>query len=233
MLVKLIKDNDELKQNIAFYFLAFKLDTFLNRYPQIKEENASNRRKLKKEVNKELTNINQFLSHCDNKVRTSLLFNYLLQHPSACPECFARKLIDNEHQAHFCEQIKMSGKIRSLKELAFIANLIKRTPSLDNKKRRVSKSSLYDAIADVIISFIDERKVIYGWDEEQKWRFLKVCENLPKRCLRRIISIAKKKQGELMCDSLDEMVRYKIFIEDKRKQEILNGMQSVIISILE
>ena len=232
LLVKLIKDNDELKQNIALYFLTFKLDTFLNRYLKIKEENASNRRKFLKEVDTELTNINHYLSQCDNKTRTSLLFNYILLHQKAYPECFARILVDKEHQTYFCDQIKMSGKIRSLKELIFAADLINRTTALDNRKKRISKLSLYNAIADVIITFIQEENGIYGWDQEQQNRFLRVCENLPKRCLKKILSIVRKKQSYLMCDPLDEMVRFKIFIGDMRKNEILNGIQNVIIPLI-
>lgn len=232
LLVKLIKDNDELNQNIALYFLTFKLDIFLNRYPQIKAENASNRRKFLKEVDTELTNINHYLSQCDNKTCTSLLFNCILQHQKAYPECFTRTLVDKEHQTYFCDQIKTSGKIRSLKELMFVADLIKRTPSLDDRKKQISKLSLYDAIVNVIITFIEEEKGIYGWDQEQQNRFLRVCENLPKRCLKKILSIVHKKQSYLMCDPLDEMVRFKIFIEDKRKNEILDGIQNVIISLI-
>ena len=138
LLLKLIKDNDELNRNIALYFLTFKLGTFLNRYPQIKEENIVERRKFLREVDEELTNINNFLSHCDNKVRTSLLFNCILQHQTAYPEHFARTLIDEEHQAHFCEQIKTSNKIRSLKEVVFVLDLIKRTPSLDKQKNELA-----------------------------------------------------------------------------------------------
>lgn len=232
LLVKLIKDSDELKQNIALYFLTFKLDIFLNRYPKIKEENTSNRRKFLKEVDTELTNINHYLSQCDNKTRTSLLFNCILQHQKAYPECFARILVDKEHQTYFCDQIKTSGKIRSLKELMFVANLIKRTSALDIRKKRISKLSLHNAIADVIITFIEEEKGIYGWDQEQQNRLSRVCENLPKRCLKKILSIVNKKQSYLMCDPIDEMVRFKIFIEDKRKNEILNGIQNVITPLI-
>ncbi len=232
LLVRLIKDNDDLNQNIALYFLTFKLDIFLNRYPKIKAENASNRRKFLKEVDTELTNINHYLFQCDNKTRTSLLFNCILQHQKAYPECFARTLVDKEHQTYFCDQIKTSGKIRSLKELMFVADLIKRTPALDDRKKRISKLSLYNAIAHVIIKFIEEEKGIYGWDQEQQNRFLRVCENLPVRCLKKILSVVQKKQSYLMCDSLDEMVRFKIFIEDKRKNEILNGMQNVITPLI-
>lgn len=232
LLVKLIKDNDELKQNIALYFLTSKLDTFLNRYPKIKEENASNRKKFLKEVDTELTNINHYLSQCDNKTRTSLLFNCILQHQKAYPECFARTLVDKEHQQYFCDQIKTSGKIRSLKELMFVAELIKRTPALDDRKKRISKLNLYNAITDVIVNFIKKEKGIYGWDQEQQNRFLRVCENLPVRCLKKILSVVQKKQSYLMCDPLDEMVRFKIFIEDTRKNEILKGIKNIIIPLI-
>ena len=232
LIVKLIKDHDELKQNIALYFLTFKLDIFLNRYPKIKEENAANRRKFLKEVHTELTNINHYLSQCDNKTRTSLLFNCVLQHQKAYPECFARILIDKEHQTYFCDQIKTSGKIRSLKELMFVADLIKCTPALDDRKKRISKLSLYNAITDVIITFVEEEKGIYGWDQEQQNRFLRVCKDLPVRCLKKILSVVQKRQSYLMCDPLDEMVRFKIYIEDKRKNEILDGIQKVITPLI-
>ena len=46
----------------------------------------------------------------------------------------------------------------------FVADLIKSTPALDDRKNRISKLSLYNAIAHVIIEFIEEEKGIYGWD---------------------------------------------------------------------
>lgn len=110
--------------------------------------------------------------------------------------------------------------------------MIKRTPALDDRKNRISKLSLCNAIAHVIIKFIEEEKGIYGWDQEQQNRFLRVCENLPVRCLKKILSVVQKKQSYLMCDPLDEMVRFKIFIEDKRKNEILNGIQNVITPLI-
>jgi len=146
---------------------------------------------------------------------------------------FARILVDKEHQEYFCEQIKSSGKIRSLRELEIVANLIAITPSLDDRKKRVSKSSLYSAITDVIIKFIDERKGIYMWDNGQNEYFLNVCKNLPKSCLRRIFSFAKKKQSILMCGPLDEMVRFKIFLDDNRQNEIIQGILNVINPLIE
>ena len=49
---------------------------------------------------------------------------------------------------------------------------------------------------------------------------------------KKILSVIQTKRSYLMCDPLDEMVRFKIFIEDKRKNEILNGIQNVITPLI-
>jgi len=232
LLVRLITDGDDLNQNIALYFITVKLNILLNQYYNVKEKLADKRKRMK-ELDCELDKINGFISQCDSKTRVSLLFNYFLQHHRSYPVYFARILVDKEHQEYFCEQIKSSGKIRSLRELEIVANLIAITPSLDDRKKRVSKSSLYSAITDVIIKFIDERKGIYMWDNGQNEYFLNVCKNLPKSCLRRIFSFAKKKQSILMCGPLDEMVRFKIFLDDNRQNEIIQGILNVINPLIE
>ena len=227
-LKRLIISGDEFKQNIAFYFIVSKLDGLLQKYSSIMEDSEANRKAFREEFHLGMNYINSFIFQCDNKTQTSLLVNYLLQHTKAYPEYFARLLVDNQHQIYFSEQIEKSGKIRNINEVYFITDMIKRTAALNENKRRISKSILYDAVTNLIIDFLDNKRGIYIWEENEQNIFFKLCEILPQKYLRRIMTFTNKKQVTLMCGPLDEMVRFKIFLDDNKTNKILSGVQSII-----
>lgn len=190
--------------------------------------NEANRKAFRKGFHLGMNYINSLILKCDTKTQTSLLVNYLLQHTKAYPEYFARLLVDNQHQIFFCEQIEKSGKIRNINEVYFITDMIKRTAALNENKRRISKSILYDAVTNLIIDFLDNKRGIYIWEENEQNLFFKLCEILPQKCLKRIMTFTKKKQVTLMCGPLDEMVLFKMFLDDNKTNKIFSGVQSII-----
>ena len=108
-----------------------------------------------------------FLETCCAKTRAALLLNYLLLHQSEYPTAFSKMLMSSFLQDEFYKQTKETKKIRNLKDVCFLLSLIFHTPALDDKNKRISKAKLYDVVTDVFISFIEEDKGIYGWNEKK------------------------------------------------------------------
>lgn len=230
LLKQLITNGDELNQNIALYFVTFNLESILEEHIHSNNQGSCNKKVLRKKLTRELAYIDSFINCCDYEAQVHLLFNYLLQHPKAYPCNFARILLDVDHQSILCEQIRSYRKIRSLKELEFVTSFIEKNPALDKNNKRISKSNIYCAITDVLINFVEEGKGIYGWDSEQERLVEIICKRMPRKCVKRLYLYLKKKQSCLMCSPLDEMVRFKIFLEDERKNKIIEGIFNIMES---
>ncbi|MCK9217576.1 MAG: hypothetical protein M0P77_06620 [Firmicutes bacterium] len=230
LIKKLLMDEDELKQNIGFYFITRQISMYLMEIKDMKrrEINESYRGKtfneLEKFIKLDIKRCYDLIEGCDNKSKVSLITNFLLTHQDAYPIAFARQMVDSELQNEFAYQIKNSGKLRSLKEVAFITNLIKNTPAANGDNRRISKVQLYEAVAVVIISFIDEEKGIHIWGGQESNYMKQICQQLPKRFIKKIISYLNKKDKTLMCSKLDELVRFDIYLKDKKQHEIIEGI---------
>ena len=131
-------------------------------------------------------------------------------------------------QDEFYKQIKGTKKIRNLKDVCFLLSLIFHTPALDDKNKRISKAKLYYAVTDVLISFIEENKGIYGWNEQQKNYVTEICKMLPKKNICKLKKHLQNKRKTLMTAKIDELVRFKIYLKDKQKQDIIDGISNII-----
>lgn len=127
-------------------------------------------------------------------------------------------------------EITSSDKITNLSKLCTIAYLIHDFPCRDNNGVRIKKDKLYVAIVLVLKKFIVEKKGIYSWDISQEMIFRNICKVIPQRYLKQLYKFLKKQSKKLMVSKLDEMVRFSIYLEDKRRCDIYQGMMDVIDS---
>jgi len=230
LIKKLLIDEDELKQNMGFYFVTRQISMYLMEIKDMKRSkiNESYRGKTYNElenlVKLGIKRCYDLMEGCDNKSKVSLITNFLLTHQDAYPIAFARQMVGSELQNEFAYQIKNSGKLRSLKEVAFITNLIKNTPAVNENNRRISKVQLYESVEEIIINFIAEEKGIHIWGEQESNYMKQICQQLPKRFIKKLISYLNKKDKTLMCSKLDKLVRFGIYLEDNKQHEIIKGI---------
>ena len=106
--------------------------------------------------------------------------------------------------------------------------LIFQTPALNDKNKRISKVKLYDVVTDVLLSFVEEDKGIYGWNEKQKNYVTEICKMLPNKSIYKLKKYLQNKRKTLMTAKIDELVRFKIYLKDKQKQDIIDGILNII-----
>lgn len=237
LILKLIEDDNELYQNLGFHFLVRSITKCVSDFEYIQNSKRNGLicgkklRDVRNEMGQGLKECIENLGNCKKKTQASLLTNYLLVHQNAYPIGFARVLMYYDLQEEFAYQISQTGKIKTLKDVSFITSLVSRTPAINDSKKRVSKNKLYKAITTVLTSFVEERKGIYGWDEQQGNYFKDICKLLPKSYIRKFRILLSKEDVKLMANKLDELVRFQIFLEDKRQHDIILEMINVIDSI--
>ena len=157
-----------------------------------------------------------------------MITSYLLVYRNAYPASFPRALVGSKLQDAFIYQICESGKVQSLSDIAFIAALISETPALNQKKERISKQKLRQAILTVLMNCIRNRTGIYRCHNETRTSFktiFQVLTTAQKNSLRRFLI---KEDRTLMADKLDELVRHKIYLKDYHQHEIIQEILSVL-----
>lgn len=235
---KLLQDEDELKQNIGLLIITRSVTRCINDIDYIKRSeklggyHGKSIRSVYRTLKIELNECYTFLENCNKRTQVALLTNFLLVHQTIYPIAFARNLVSSEFQDEFIYQISNTGKVKTLKDVAFLIGLISNAPAISEEKKRISKSLLYMAIVNIIISFIDDKKGIYGWDEQQSKYIEFICQRLPARCIRKLRSYLTNKDRTLMFNKLDEMIRFHIYLEDKRQHEIISGIINAIDSLI-
>lgn len=234
LITKLLQSDDELKQNIGFAFLTENIARSINDICEIKRSKKNgfsspkNLKSVKNTLSTEIIRCCTLLESFNKEITTSLLFNYWLVHQMQYPTIFARMLMSSSFQDEFVNQIGETNKIRTLKDVFYLSNLIYNTPALNEKKKRVSKANLHSSVTDILISFIEKDKGIYGWDEQQELYIKEICKNLPAKNISALKSYLLKKKKTLMCTKIDELVRLKIYLKDNRKSEIIGGILTII-----
>jgi hypothetical protein len=237
LILKLIQNEDELNQNIGFYFLSRIISGCVSDINYIQRSKKSGIKPSKRisvvrrDLVAGLTECAELLEKCSKQTQASLLLNYLLSNQNAYPIAFARWLMSSDLQDEFVYQINNKNKLKILKDVSFLTEIIAHTPATNASKKRTSKKRLYDAITNVLANFIQERKGIYEWDEPQNIYFQAICRRLPKSCLTKLKKHLLKKSAELMPNKLDELVRYRLFLEDSRQHRIIDGMLTDINSL--
>ena len=231
---KLLQDEDELKQNIGLYFITRSITRSINDIDYIKRSekiggyHGKSTRSVHRALESALDECYIFLENCNKQSKAALITNFLLVHQTIYPVAFARELVGSELQQEFINQICNTDKVKTLKDVAFLIGLISDTPAINKEKKRISKYNLYMAIVNIMISFIHNKKGIYGWEEQQSKYVEFICQRLPVRCIRKLRSYLAGRDKTLMFNKLDEMVRFHIYLEDKRQHEIISGIINVI-----
>lgn len=235
---KLLQDEDELKQNIGLHFITRSITRCIQDIEYIKRSEKlggyhdKSIRSVQRTLKTALNECYTFLEYCDKRTHIALLTNFLLVHQSTYPVAFARNLLSSEFQSEFIYQISNTGKVKTLKDVAFLIGLISNTPAINAENKRISKSLLFMAIVNIIISFIDDKKGIYGWDEQQSKYIEFICQRLPARCIRKLRAHLTNKDRSLMSCKLDEMIRFQNYLEDKRQHEIISGIINTIDTLI-
>ena len=224
LIISLLKSDNDLLKNIGLFMISTKVSRNVDELHQIESGMCSN--DCEKEVrNKLCTSVDAFISHldkCDNKTQASLLVNYLLVH-KRYPTIFAQKLIGNL-QSDFALQIRESEKIKSVFDLATITQIISENSAISEKNTRISKFDLFMAVTDILLEQFEERKV----NDYNAQQLEYICTVLPVKCKRRLKVYLNKKKTELMCEEIDRLVRFKIYLEDNKLGSLIDKILTII-----
>lgn len=230
---RLLRNGDELQANIGFYFAVWDITTDGHDYAQLRLNPNSPYTKTKRQINKNLKchleTFYNLYNCCSTERKASLLVNYILSERKY-PRAFGYWLMESTLQEALIFEITESNKITNLDKLCTIAHLIHDFPCKDNNGVRIKKDKLYVAVLIVLKSFILEKKGIYSWDTSQETVFRNICKVMPQRYLKQLYKLLEKESKNLMVSKLDEMVRFSIYLKDKRHWNICQGMMGVINS---
>lgn len=234
LITRLLKEGDELQANIGFYFAVFGITREIYDCVQFRKGSDSLDTKAEEQRNKDivayLEAFHIFYRCCSIERRASLLINYILTE-NQYPSQFGYWLMEAELQESLIEEITSSEKIRNLDKLYKVVYLIHNFPIKDVSGSVRRKDKLYAATVRVLKKFVLAKKGIYSWDEKQKTQFYEICKVLPKKYLGQLQTFLKKVASSLMISRLDQMVRFSIYLEDKSKWEICQGMMDTIESV--
>lgn len=233
LIMRLLRDGDELQANIGFYFAVWDITRDVHDYAHLRKNLDSPYTKTKRQINKNikchLETFYNIYNCCSAERKASLLVNYILSEREY-PAQFGYWLMELTLQEALIFEITSSNKITNLNKLCTIAHLIHDFPCKDNNGVRIKKDELYVAVVIVLKNFILEKKGIYSWDISQENLFRNICNIIPKRHLKQLYKFLEKESKDLMVSKLDEMVRFSIYLEDKRHRDIYQGMMDVIDS---
>lgn len=233
LITRLLRDGDELQANIGFYFAVWDITGDVHDYAQLRENPDSPYTKTKRQINKNikchLKAFYNIYNCCSTERKASLLVNYILSEREY-PVQFGYWLMESILQEALIFEITSSDKISNLDKLCTITHLIHDFPCKDNDGVRIKKDKLYVAVLNMLKSFILEKKGIYSWNNSQKFLFHDICKMIPRRYLKQLFKLLEKESKNLMVSKLDEMVRFSIYLEDKRHWDICQGMMDIIDS---
>lgn len=234
LILTLINDENKLDQNAGFFLLTSKLNRHIRNVIQYEreEELGINRphpeiRTVKRQINKELSRIENLLNQCSGDTRTSLIINYLLSETRIFSTTFGKLLLDPDLKDYFIFEVRNTNKVNTLDRVYHILNVVSNTRIRKNANRN-SKLELYNVIVDVIISFIKERKGIYLWANREEQIMQGICELIPQKPKYRLLRFLINESEDILCSRLDELVRFDIFLKDKSRQYIINGMLNIL-----
>lgn len=231
LIIRLLKDGDELQANIGFYFAIRDLMRDVQDY-QLYERNSrlpqgKSKREINKNIKEHFETFYLFYSQCSIERRVSLLLNYILSE-----KIYFKKLgyllMEFEHQEVLVQEINSSGKIKNLDDLANVVCLIRNFSCKDVNEKCHDKIVLYEAIFVVWKKFIINRTGIYYWDDIKETSFKKICNNFPRKYLRKMSSFLKNNMKKYMVSELDELVRFNIYLDDKKQWDICQGMINIL-----
>ena len=239
MIKWLLNNSDELNQNIGFYMITRKISYILldieahqRMELSMLDVNfvASQRKEHRRTLilmSNELQQVEQFLSMCSNKIKVSLLMNFILTQRQSYPLIFAHWLIEVDNQEHLVAEIKNSRKFRTLQHIHILLSMVAKTRRKKNYEIIPSKMPLYNAIIDNLSNFIRDRSGIYKWEEQEEIEFSNICVMLPKQSKKRFTKFLLRELETLAISDIDKLLRHRMYLEDERKSQIINGMLSI------
>lgn len=234
LIMRLMKDGDKLQANIGFYFAVWDITRDIQDYVQLRRNAifpcTKTKRQIDKSIECHLETFDKFYSCCSIDRKAALLVNYILSERDY-PIQFGYWLMESALQDALVFEITSSGKITNLDKLCKMAHLVHDFPCRNNNGVRGKKDKLYAAIVSTLKDFVIQRKGIYSWDNSEEARFRALCQIVPKRYLKPLYSFLKRKSKELMASKFDEMVRFSIYLKDKRCYDICQGMMNVMDSL--
>ena len=231
LIKRLMKEGDELQANIGFYFAVRYIERDMRIFDELERNpgfpGARSKRQIHKDLKEHLEVFYEFYSVCCAQRKASLLINYILFERSY-PKEFGLWLMEEELRESLIAQITLSGKFVNPNQVIKILSLVRRFPCRGADGAAGKKDRLYAAIVSVLKAFLREEKGFYQWDKEQEQKFREICMLLPQKYLRQYRNFAEKSMSGLMVSELDEMVRFSIYLKDRRQWDICRGMVGVI-----
>ncbi len=229
----LILSNDELKQNVGLDFMTRNISACLSNIEHIikcqnrghiTERNLNEEKKcLEQDVQKCLSLLNE----CSAGVQAKLLFNYYLINQTLNLCDFAKRLMSSNIQDEFIKLLQDYSKVRDLRQICFFYDLIIKTFSQEKNIKHTQKCKYHLAILKFLIAFIHERK-IYAWDETNQIYLKCIIEQLPQKHILALKDFLIKEKRGLMCKKIDRLVRFEIYLKDKRQDEIVENILKII-----
>ena len=233
LIKQLLSSKDELQRNIGLCFISRKLTFVVNEFGYYYrcQKNGLPITKDKKVLQKELNfHCGKFLSYingCEKTVKAELLFNYFMTNLIVYPNIVLEELMNSELQIEFANQIRGSGKVKTLGEICYITQAIKNNRACNENNKQISKMNLFMAITELLISFFENRK-IYAWDDKEANFMENICECLPVRCISKFRKYLTQKKHTLFCEEIDRLVRFKLYLQDKKQNDIISTTLSFL-----
>lgn len=227
LIKQLLSSKDVLQRNIGLCFISRKLTFVVNEFGHYYrcQKNglpiSSDEKVLHEELDFECRKFLSYINGCKKIVKAELLFNYFLTNLIIYPNIVLEELMNSELQIEFANQIRDSGKVKTLREICYITQAIKNTCARNENNKRISKMNLFMAITELLISFFENRK-IYAWDDKEANFMENICECLPLRCISKFRKYLTQKKHTLFCEEIDRLVRYKIYLQDKKQYDIIS-----------
>ncbi|MBK5502782.1 hypothetical protein [Peribacillus sp. TH14] len=222
LIVKLLNDqNTALRRSIGLFLLISPIERVTKKSGKLTKEDASI-------LNNQVQNFIKIFEDLIFTYRTELLVNYFLHNKrsKSWPVFLAKLMINHELKECLIREIE-SEKVKFLDDILILLLIIRKNRVKESGNEGF-KQSLYDAIIEKVKSFINTGTGIYKWDYQKEKEFEIICSLLSKKNKLKLKKFILKTHAELMISDLDELVRYDIYLKDKNKAEILNGMGKVI-----
>ncbi|GIN23406.1 hypothetical protein [Siminovitchia fordii] len=227
--LSMINDSDELYKNIGFYILTNKLNHYIRELEQNQrakelgiEDLTVNNKKLEKKISLEVNRVLNNLSYCDDATKVSLMVNYFISEAPVIVTRFADLLLDIDLEQKFINELKGSNKIKTLDNIYHLLRIVSNTKR--KKTKGHTKTRIYNVFVDLIILFVKDRKGIYQWSEKEEYLMIEICKLLPKKSKEKLLRNLINESKGIMDRKLDELLRFEIYLKDKNRSQIINGM---------
>lgn len=225
---ELLCSSDELRAAVGFGFIVDKVNHIICNWENkehMAKINKMDFRKEEVELGKELAaacaEFESKFSCCDKARRVSLLLDYILV-KKRYPVIFVVWLLDGRNHEELLHEIRFSGKLKSIKDIGRISEMIRRYHIRKNGNEKANKSNIYRALVAVLIELFEKEKGVY-WNQTTEKEFRTIVESIPGKYLKPLARKLRKQKELLLCTELDKMVRFSFYLKDSHKLESCSG----------